>query len=435
VVELRPDPSIVVGDVPWGLGAALAAHDPTVTVLPYPITDPSPDGTADAAALAGRAAGRPLVLVVRDLHRHGRQRDLVERLLLARPDAVVVEMGVPVLAPERAAGYLRTHGAGRVNAEAAADLLLGREPAAAKAGPPPAGAGPGGAAAAGRTLPTRGKEDGSMSGEALRLLGVDIGGTKIAVAVVEAADGTVLVRRVEPTPAAQGPLVVVEAAADLAARVLAAYPATAAGVGAPGVVDAGRGVVVTSTGVLPGWEGTAVAAELERRLGLPFAADNDVNAAALGEARYGAGRGLGSFLLVVVGTGLGGAIVRDGRCAAPPAPPGNSATCRSPARTRCAAAAAASATWRHWWPRPASAPPTSAPPARPASTCACWRDGPPTARPQPRPSCTGSAPSSGAPSAGWSTRSTRRRWSLAAGSCRSARRSGPRWRRRCVARC
>jgi beta-N-acetylhexosaminidase len=157
VVEFRPDPSIVVGDVPWGLGAALAAHDPSVTVLPYPITDPSPDGTGDAAALAGRAAGRPLVLVVRDLHRHERQRDLVERLLLARPDAVVVEMGVPVLAPERAAGYLRTHGAGRVNAEAAADLLLGREPAAAKAGPPPAGAGPGGAAAARRTLPPEGR--------------------------------------------------------------------------------------------------------------------------------------------------------------------------------------------------------------------------------------------------------------------------------------
>jgi glucokinase len=141
---------------------------------------------------------------------------------------------------------------------------------------------------------------------------VDIGGTKIAVAVVEAADGTVVARRVVPTPAEQGPVAVVEAAADLAARVLVAYPA-AAGVGAPGVVDAGRGVVVTSTGYLPGWEGTKVAAELERRLGLPFAADNDVNAAALGEARHGAGRGLGSFLLVVVGTGLGGAIVRQGR--------------------------------------------------------------------------------------------------------------------------
>ncbi|HYT25128.1 MAG TPA: ROK family protein [Actinomycetota bacterium] len=153
-----------------------------------------------------------------------------------------------------------------------------------------------------------------MSGaEPLRLLGVDIGGTKIAVAVVDPASGAVIARRAVSTPAQEGPVAVVEAAADLAARVLVAYPATAAGVGAPGVVDARRGVVATSTGVLPGWEGTAVAAELERRLGLPFAADNDVNAAALGEARYGAGRGLDSFLLVVVGTGLGGAIVQGGR--------------------------------------------------------------------------------------------------------------------------
>ncbi len=134
-------------------------------------------------------------------------------------------------------------------------------------------------------------------GELLRLLGVDIGGTKIAVAVVDAASGAVLARRVVPTPARSAVTGVIEAAADLAARVLAAYPAVAGGVGAPGIIDAEHGVVVVSTGALGrAWEGTAVAPELERRLGLPFAADNDVNAGALGEARWGAGRGLGSFL-------------------------------------------------------------------------------------------------------------------------------------------
>lgn len=165
----------------------------------------------------------------------------------------------------------------------------------------------------------RGGRAGSRGGgvadgaEPLRLLGVDIGGTKTAVAVVEAATGAVIARRVQPTPARQGPAVVLEAAADLAARVLSAYPAVAAGVGAPGVVDSEHGVVRVSTGFLPDWEGAAVAPELERRLGVPFVLDNDVNTAALGEARYGAGRGLGSFLFVAVGTGLGGAIVRDGR--------------------------------------------------------------------------------------------------------------------------
>lgn len=152
-----------------------------------------------------------------------------------------------------------------------------------------------------------------MSAEPMHLLGVDIGGTKTAVAVVEASSGEVIARRVEPTPADAGPLAVVDDAANLAARVLAIYPAVAGGVGAPGVVDADRGVVIVSTGYLRDWSGTAFGPELQRRLGLPFAADNDVNAAALGEARFGAGRGLGSFLFAGLGTGLGGAVVSDGR--------------------------------------------------------------------------------------------------------------------------
>jgi len=120
VVELRPRPSIAVGEVPWGLGAALAERDPTVEVLPCPAGTP-----VDAAAVAGRATGRPLVLVVRDLHRHGWQRDLARRLLALRADIVVAEMGLPAERPEGAAAYLETQGAGRVNALAAAEVLLG----------------------------------------------------------------------------------------------------------------------------------------------------------------------------------------------------------------------------------------------------------------------------------------------------------------------
>jgi beta-N-acetylhexosaminidase len=72
----------------------------------------------------GLAAGRPLVVVVRDLHRHAWQRELVEGALARRGDAVVVEMGVPASRPAGGGGYLRTHGAGAVNALAAAELLL-----------------------------------------------------------------------------------------------------------------------------------------------------------------------------------------------------------------------------------------------------------------------------------------------------------------------
>jgi beta-N-acetylhexosaminidase len=123
VVELRPDPSIPAGTVPWGLGDALAAQDPSVTVIPCHDQGASAGGAA--AELAGRAHGRPLLLVVRDLHRHAWQRELAAGLLALRPDAVVVEVGVPVLPPEGAAGVVCTHGAGRVNAEAAAEVLRG----------------------------------------------------------------------------------------------------------------------------------------------------------------------------------------------------------------------------------------------------------------------------------------------------------------------
>jgi beta-N-acetylhexosaminidase len=101
----------------------LAAQDPSVTVILCHDQGASAGGAA--AELAGRAHGRPLLLVVRDLHRHAWQRELAAGLLALRPDVVVVEVGVPVLPPEGAAGVVCTHGAGRVNAEAAAEVLRG----------------------------------------------------------------------------------------------------------------------------------------------------------------------------------------------------------------------------------------------------------------------------------------------------------------------
>ena len=63
----------------------------------------------------------------------------------------------------------------------------------------------------------------------------------------------------------------------------------------------------------PGWAHTEVAGELGRRLGVPVAFDTDVNAAALGEHRWGAARGLDTFVYVTVGTGIGGGVLVGGR--------------------------------------------------------------------------------------------------------------------------
>ncbi|MEH1015321.1 ROK family protein [Micromonospora sp. CPCC 206060] len=164
-----------------------------------------------------------------------------------------------------------------------------------------------------------------MTGSAV---GIDIGGTKTVAALVDAA-GTVRERRQAATPAGAGPAAVLDTAARLARELLPATgggasgpvgvgnsgsgPAPAVGVGTAGTVDPVDGTIRYATDSLPGWAGTRVTDELAGRLGRPVRVVNDVNAAALGECWVGAARGRRDVLLVAVGTGLGGALVRHGR--------------------------------------------------------------------------------------------------------------------------
>ncbi|MFC5926476.1 ROK family protein [Micromonospora vulcania] len=143
------------------------------------------------------------------------------------------------------------------------------------------------------------------------VLGIDIGGTKTAAALVDRG-GQVLERREVPTPARSGPGAVLDAAAQLATDLLGAA-AGPVGVGTAGTVDPATGGIRYATDSLPGWTGTPVADALAARLGRRVRVTNDVNAAALGECWAGAGRDRAQVLLVAVGTGLGGAVVRDGR--------------------------------------------------------------------------------------------------------------------------
>ncbi|MEU5941590.1 ROK family protein [Micromonospora sp. NPDC047548] len=144
------------------------------------------------------------------------------------------------------------------------------------------------------------------------VVGVDIGGTKTAAALV-GPGGEVLERREVSTPARSGPEAVLDAAAALAADLLGAAGAGPVGVGTAGTVDPATGSIRYATDSLPGWTGTPVADALAARLGREVRVTNDVNAAALGECWAGAGRDRAHVLLAAVGTGLGGAIVRNGR--------------------------------------------------------------------------------------------------------------------------
>jgi glucokinase len=148
-------------------------------------------------------------------------------------------------------------------------------------------------------------------------VGVDLGGTKIAVAVVapDGGRGKVLTA---PTPTLAGGDAILDAVATLVAQAAGGLDDVAGvGVGTAGVVDATRGTILSATDTFSSWVGVDVAAGLRSRLGWGGAraveVRNDVDAHALGEAWLGAGRGRSSMLMVAVGTGVGGAVVLGGR--------------------------------------------------------------------------------------------------------------------------
>jgi glucokinase len=151
------------------------------------------------------------------------------------------------------------------------------------------------------------------------ILGIDVGGTKIAGGVVDAQSGHALLSERVPTLAGEGGRSVLARALALArslsdAAAAQGLPAPAAvGVGAGGQIDPATGSVVSATDVLPGWGGTRLRDAFEDALSLPVAVDNDVNALATGEGRFGAGKGYAHLVYLALGTGVGGALIVEGR--------------------------------------------------------------------------------------------------------------------------
>ncbi|MZD05452.1 glycoside hydrolase family 3 protein, partial [Streptomyces sp. SID5785] len=118
VAAFTPVANIAVGDeTPWGVAAELERLLPGTTTGSYSGQD------AGAQALAA-AAGRRIVAVVRDEHRHAWMAGALDGLLATRPDTIVVEMGIPQ-APPRGALHIATHGAARVCGIAAAEVITG----------------------------------------------------------------------------------------------------------------------------------------------------------------------------------------------------------------------------------------------------------------------------------------------------------------------
>jgi len=123
IIEVEPRENIAAGRFGWGLGPwAPADSVRRVSVTPGPELNSELEALG-AAGILDAAAGRSLVAVVRDAHRDADTRSLVSTLLAARPDTVLVEMGLPVWQPPEGTSYLATYGASRASAQAAAELL------------------------------------------------------------------------------------------------------------------------------------------------------------------------------------------------------------------------------------------------------------------------------------------------------------------------
>ena len=151
-------------------------------------------------------------------------------------------------------------------------------------------------------------------GETRQVVALDIGGTKIASALVTFKEGErpeVSLYGKVPTEAKRGGKVVLQHAIESVRRVIDAADGRVFGIGVSsgGVIDPATGNVTYANDMMPGWGGTHLGAELHAIFGVPVKVMNDVHAHAFGEAFWGAGFGKTSTLVCAVGTGIGGGII------------------------------------------------------------------------------------------------------------------------------
>jgi glucokinase len=140
-----------------------------------------------------------------------------------------------------------------------------------------------------------------------RVIGVDLGGTKILAGVVD-SDGGVLERIERPTETTSQAALLDEL--ELAVRELPQDGVAAVGFGVPSRIDQRTGVVLGAVNIP--FRDVNLVAEMQHRLGLPVGIENDASCAAYAEYTHGAGRGVQNFIMLTLGTGVGGGVIANG---------------------------------------------------------------------------------------------------------------------------
>ena len=145
----------------------------------------------------------------------------------------------------------------------------------------------------------------------MRIMSLDVGGTAVKSGVY--CDGTLEDVREYPTEAQKGGPHVVSMVKTIIKEYEKKHEFTGIGISTAGQVDSVKGRIIYANDNIPGYTGMEIKSIIEDRFGKPAAVINDVNAAALGEARYGAGRGEKDFICLTYGTGVGGAVFINGK--------------------------------------------------------------------------------------------------------------------------
>lgn len=146
------------------------------------------------------------------------------------------------------------------------------------------------------------------------IVGVDIGGTKVACVLAD-QEGHILARRWQPTRNREGWQAVVQQLFEMTAQVMGSVPCQQVrgiGISCGGPLDSQKGIVYSPPN-LPGWDVVPIKQVFEERFGWPTRLENDANATALAEHRFGAGRGTRNMVFMTWGTGIGGGLILDGR--------------------------------------------------------------------------------------------------------------------------
>lgn len=144
-------------------------------------------------------------------------------------------------------------------------------------------------------------------------IGFDIGGTKCAVSLGKVEEGKISLLKREETPTMDEPKKTLSVLAPFVKEWVKEYGVTAAGISCGGPLDSKKGLIVSTPNLSKGWHGFYIVDYVKEEFGLTAKLQNDANACAVAEWKFGAGRGTRNMVFFTFGTGLGAGLILDGK--------------------------------------------------------------------------------------------------------------------------